>query len=112
MRIRDVQQFRKRNQISETDYRTSLGILCDPKTFLTAIGDYRFERIGQGVTREELDSYLKDSLISKELHARAIQKLERVEKIKKAVGEKHSSIASQTREQVARLVEENDAKLA
>ena len=54
-----------------------------------------------------MDSYLKDGLISKELHSKGIQKLERVEKIKKTVGEKHSEITNQTQIKMAGIMDES-----
>jgi hypothetical protein len=104
MRIRDLVAFKKTGQTTDSDFTTALSIL--QKNLLNTIGDYRFERVNQGVKREELDSYLKDGLISKELHAQAIQKLERVEKIKRAVSDKHSQIMNQTQVKMAGLMSE------
>lgn len=110
LRIRDLVVFKKTGQTTETDFTAALAIL--QKNLLNTIGDYRFERVNQGVTREELDSYLKDGLIDKVLHTRAIQRLEQVEKIKRAVGEKHSEIMSETQVKTAELMNANNEKVA
>jgi len=68
--------------------------------------------VNQGVTQEELDSYLKDGLIDQALHTRAIQRLKQVEEIKRAVDEKHSEIMGQTQVRMAELMNANDEKVA
>lgn len=112
MRIRDVQQFKRQNQISEVDYKTALKMLCDQKMLLATIGDYRFERVNQGVKKEELDLYLKDGLIDQALHTRAIQRLEQIERIKRAVGDKHSEIMNETQVKTAELMNASSEKIA
>lgn len=105
MRIRDLVQLRKQGQISDRWYQSALSIL--QKNLLSVIGNHRFEHVNLWITREELDSYLKDELIDKALYTRAIQKLEQVEKIKRAVGEKHSEITNQTQIKTAWLMNES-----
>lgn len=108
MRIRDLVQLKKQGQVSENGYQSTLVVL--QKKLLSTIGDYRFERVNQGVKKEELDSYLKDGLIDQILYTRAIQKLEQVEKIKRALSEKHSKIIEQTQVRTAELVDEHESK--
>lgn len=110
MRIRDLVQMKRQGQVTEKGYKSALAIL--QKNLLNTIGDYRFERVNQGVRREELDSYLKDGLIDQALHTQATQKLERVEKIKRALGEKHSEITCQTQIKTAELMNTNNEKIA
>ncbi len=110
MRIKDLVILKKQWQVTESDYKSALAIL--QKNLLNTIGDYRFERVNQGVTRGELDLYLNDGLIDKALHSRAIQRLEQVEKIKKAVGDKHSEIMSETQIKTAELMNMNNENVA
>lgn len=109
MRIKDLVQLKKQKQITDKGYQSALVILR--QRLLDTIGDYRFERINQPVTKEELDSYLSDnpneSPIDKELHTRAIRKLEQVEKAKQLKDEGYSEVTNNTKEQVAGLLEEN-----
>lgn len=108
MRIRDLVQLKQQGQVTEKGYQSALAIL--QKNLLNTIGDYRFERVNQGVKREELDSYLKDGLIDQALYTRTIQKLEQIERLKRAINKKHSEIMGQTQVRTAGLINEHENK--
>ena len=67
------------------------------KILLSQIWDPRFEKIWDYITKKELDTYLKDWLITKELHTQCINKLEKVEKLREEKENKVNWIKSDTK---------------
>lgn len=104
LRIRDLVVFKETGQTTDSGYHAALEILR--KNLLATIGDYRFERINDGVTKKELDSYLKEDLISPDLHLSAVRKLERVEKLRKEIDGKRSEETERARVRIAEFSNE------
>ncbi|MEF2176102.1 MAG: hypothetical protein V3575_06515 [Candidatus Absconditabacteria bacterium] len=86
LKILDLYTFYNNKQITKELFDKYLSKL--QSLLLQQIADSRFERVKRQITKEELDFYLNENLISKELYDLAIQELKELEDLKQQKEEK------------------------
>jgi hypothetical protein len=101
VQIRDIDSFMSHNQITKEVYGRALTILQGQ--LMETIGDYRLERVGQGVKQEDLDGYLKAGHISKELYEKATTRLKQFHDVQKVIQDKRSEVLDSIKQSIASM---------
>ncbi len=85
LKIKDLYEYKEHWQITDKIYKELLPQV--QALLLEQIWDRRFERVWRQITKEEIEFYKKENLISSELYELAIQQLAEVEKLRQQEAE-------------------------